>query len=423
MVERIVKHLREDYTIPVRDPLWKHIYLSKGLRAIMLTKEFQRLGGIRQLGPAALVYPGAVHTRLNHSLGVFYLARRILKNILLDEACPDHLTLEGVKSFLCAAFLHDIGHFPHAHTLTGLPLEEHEVLARRSILESPIGKIIADEVGGDPELTVAIIDDSYPCQWGAELSFFRCILSGVLDPDKLDYLNRDAYFCGVPYGTQDIDFAISQIRPWEGGMGITQKGVSAVENVLFSKYLMYKTVYWHSDVRISTALVKKAIYLALKEGCLLPEELYKMDDRQFLDFMLGVPGVVGFLTQGSIAPREYKILWQTPVEEDNPLHQKLQNVDFRHSYEGKLTSKLKRLSPEASPETEVVLDIPPKISFEMDIPVLGKGHRQDYSNSPTVFSAPVVAGFNRSLQYLSLIVPTYLGDLPPLGEENLFNDS
>ena len=281
MREEIIRHLSADYTVPVRDPLWKHIYLSPGLRNIMNHPEFQKLGRIRQLGPASLVYPGASHTRLCHSLGVFYLARRILKTILFSETCPEHLTLKGVKAFLCASLLHDIGHFPHAHSFMELPLIDHEILSGNIIRNSGIADIIRDEIGADPDFTAAIIDSSIPDEGKNELIFFRNILSGVLDPDKLDYLNRDAYFCGVPYGMQDIDFVISQIRPTSTGIGLTLKGVSAVENVLFSKYLMYKTVYWHSDVRISTALVKKAVYLGLSGNHIKAEELYGMDDHEF----------------------------------------------------------------------------------------------------------------------------------------------
>ncbi|MDC7239049.1 MAG: HD domain-containing protein, partial [Spirochaetales bacterium] len=186
MREEIIRHLSEDYTVPVRDPLWKHIYLSPGLRKIMYQSEFQKLGRIRQLGPASLVYPGATHTRLNHSLGVFYLSRRILKTILFSKHCPDHLTLVGAKSFLCASLLHDIGHFPHAHSFMEMPLADHEILSGQIITDSGIADIIRDEIGGDPELTAAIIDDSISDDGNRELTFFRNILSGVLDPDKLD---------------------------------------------------------------------------------------------------------------------------------------------------------------------------------------------------------------------------------------------
>ena len=114
------------------------------------------------------------------------------------------------------------------------------------------------------------------------VGFFWKILSGVLDPDKLDYLNRDAFFCGVPYGIQDVDFILEEVFPHvENGVAISPKGITALENILFSKYLMYKTVYWHKTVRIATAMIKKAIAMALEEGAIGTQDLYGLDDEQF----------------------------------------------------------------------------------------------------------------------------------------------
>jgi len=406
MRAEIIRHLSEDYTVPVRDPLWKHIYLTPGLRKIMNHGEFQKLGRIRQLGPASLVYPGASHTRLNHSIGVFYLARRILKAILFSENCPDCLTLTGVKSFLCASLLHDIGHFPHAHSFMELPLKDHEILSGEIIRNSSMAGLIKDEIGGDPLLTAAIIDTSVPDEGSRELIFFRNILSGVLDPDKLDYLNRDAFFCGVPYGMQDIDFVISQIRPTETGIGLTLKGVTAVENILFSKYLMYKTVYWHPHVRITTALVKKAVYLGLSQGKIRAEELYGMDDDHFFRRMTELPEELASLVRESETPRQYSIVSQTPFDESNPLHRDLMDMDFRFEHENRLAGMIEAKYPGLIPENHLVLDIPSKISFEVDLPILDKGGKKPYIGSPTVFSRPVVQGFTETLRHIRVIIPS-----------------
>ncbi|MFQ3620254.1 MAG: HD domain-containing protein, partial [Spirochaetales bacterium] len=125
--ESIIHHLDRDYTEPIRDPLWKHIYLSPPLMAIVASSPFQKLYRIKQLGIAHLVYPGATHSRFVHSLGVFHLAKRMIRGIISSEMAPP-LTLEGVKAFLAAALLHDIGHFPFTHSLKELPLREHESL-------------------------------------------------------------------------------------------------------------------------------------------------------------------------------------------------------------------------------------------------------------------------------------------------------
>jgi len=404
MKQKILAHLNEDYTVPVRDPLWKHIYLTPALRDMMNDPEFQKLGRIRQLGPASLVYPGATHTRLNHSLGVFFLARRIIKTLLYSDSCPA-LSLEGVKAFLCASMLHDIGHFPHAHSFKELPLEDHEVLSGRLIRDSRIGRIIKDRIGCDPDLTAAIIDSTVPDGGNTELIFFRNILSGVLDPDKLDYLNRDAYFCGVPYGTQDIDFVISQIRPTASGIGLTEKGVTAVENILFSKYLMYKTVYWHTDVRISTAMVKKAVFLGLSRGLIGGEELYGMDDEQFFRRMVALPEEIASLIREAETPKKYRIVDRIPFDPDNRLHRDLMDLEKRYQFEEELAKDIRRLNPEILPENHLIIDIPSRISFEVDLPILMEDESVPFVDSGSVFSEPVVRGFTDILRHIRIIVP------------------
>ncbi|MFW5842683.1 MAG: hypothetical protein ACOCW6_02050 [Spirochaetota bacterium] len=100
----LISHLDADYRRPIRDPLWKHIHLSDPLLRIIDTKPCRQLSRIKQLGPAFLVYPGATHTRLNHSFGVFHLAKRIIR-VLLGFANVPMLSLEGIKAFLCASLL------------------------------------------------------------------------------------------------------------------------------------------------------------------------------------------------------------------------------------------------------------------------------------------------------------------------------
>ncbi|GAI78327.1 unnamed protein product, partial [marine sediment metagenome] len=160
--------------------------------------------------------------------------------------------------------LHDLGHYPYAHSLKELDVESHESLTSKRICEDDFCLIIKEDLGVDPHLVAAIIDSNLEYRGSEDVVFFRNLLSGVLDPDKLDYLNRDAYFCGVPYGIQDVDFVLNEIVPYSStGLAITWKGLSAVESILFSKYLMYRTVYWHKAVRIATAMIKKAILMGL----------------------------------------------------------------------------------------------------------------------------------------------------------------
>ena len=195
--EKVLRHLARDYDRPVRDPVWQHIALSTPLLRLVELPAFQKLGGVRQLGPAYLVYPGATHTRLNHSLGVFHVARRMMLQ-LVPRAEPGAFTLAGVKAFLCAALLHDLGHYPFAHSLKDLGVLSHETLTARLVQEGEWPRRIREEAGTAPALVAAIIDRTLPYAGPERVEPYRHLLSGVLDPDKLDYLNRDAYFCGIP---------------------------------------------------------------------------------------------------------------------------------------------------------------------------------------------------------------------------------
>ncbi len=403
--EKVLRHLTRDYDRPVRDPVWQHISLSAPLLRLTEMPAFQKLSGVRQLGPAYLVYPGATHTRLNHSLGVFHVARRMMLQLLTRDGSGS-FTLEGVKAFLCAALLHDLGHYPFAHSLKDLGILAHETLTARLVLQEDWRRRIREEVGTDPRLVAAIIDRSLGYDGGEALELYRRLLSGVLDPDKLDYLNRDAYFCGVPYGIQDVDFVLEEIVPDErSGLAITRKGLSAVESILFSKYLMYRTVYWHKTVRIATAMIKKAVVLGLAAGALRPEELYFLGDAEFL--ALTAPrGFPPFrLVQEVNERRLYKRVLRVPYRPGDPRHAELGDMGRRAALEAELAREAGgRLGRAVEPE-EVIIDLPEPISFEIDVPILDPHThaRVAFRDSDSVFGAEVVEGFRRSLRTVSLL--------------------
>ncbi|HUX22965.1 MAG TPA: HD domain-containing protein [Spirochaetia bacterium] len=402
---QLLSHLYSDYTEPIRDPLWRHIYLSREFESILATPPFQKLTRIRQLGPAFQVYPGATHTRFNHSLGVFHLSKRILAAILQFESAID-LSLEEVKAFLSAALLHDLGHFPYSHSLKELPLKDHEVLTGDLVVEEPLRGIIRDVVGSDPELVAAIVDTKRSFRNGASnLHFFRNILSGVLDPDKLDYLNRDAYFCGVPYGIQDIDFVVNKIRPHStSGIAIDESGITAIEHVLFSKYLMYRTVYWHKTVRVATAMIKKAVYLTLKEGLLRPEDLYHLDDIEFYGLFDGLAFPPASLIRRVFDRRYHKIVFEAPFDDTNERHTWLLDLENRMQKEGEVAAELRRRSGSYFAGEAVIIDIPEFQSFEIGLPISSRDGFRPFAETDSVFGKQVVSGFNRALRKIRLLV-------------------
>ncbi|MDP3176637.1 MAG: HD domain-containing protein [Spirochaetaceae bacterium] len=393
---RALETLTAGFSEPVRDPLWGNILFTPGLAAIVSSPPFAKLGRIRQLGPAHLVYPGATHTRRAHSIGVYHVALRLAR-ALAAQGSMDSFAPERLMSYLVAALCHDLGHFPFAHSLKELPLEEHEALTARAILAEPLFSLVRAS-GADPEFAAAIVDGSRPENGDLELRFFRGLLSGVLDPDKLDYLNRDAFFCGVPYGLQDVDFILQRVRVGPGdSLAIDEKGIMSVESLLFAKYLMYRSVYWHRDVRSATAMIKKALSMALEEGAIKPEELYGLDDDGFHARLRSIPFAPFALADSVFEGRIYAAFLDLPFDEGDPRHAGIADLSLRLRVEEELAVR------GGLGSLDVIVDLPEPISFETDLTVLASvpgAESLPFSESPSVFSPPVVAGFARSLRRL-----------------------
>ncbi len=280
------------------------------------------------------------------------------------------VTMDGVKAFLCAALLHDIGHYPFAHSLRDLHVEAHESLAAGEILGS-LAPVIRESLHVEPEAVAAIIDKGTGYKGAVNVGFFWKILSGVLDPDKLDYLNRDAFFCGVPYGIQDVDFILEEVFPHaENAVAISPKGITALENILFSKYLMYKTVYWHKTVRIATAMIKKAIAMALDAGAISMRDLYGLDDEQFsARFRADVfPGFR--LIEDAKRRVLHKQVLRIPFSEALPAHAELESIRARLALEREIAAAAGRMLGREVPQESIVVDVPERLSFEAAIPVV-----------------------------------------------------
>ncbi len=407
------------FTVSIRDPLWKDIHLNEGLKRIYLTPLVQKLGRIKQLGPTFHLYPGAVHTRLDHSLGVYYISYLILTNLLKQALSRGEDTLlseEGMRTFLCAALLHDIGHFPFAHSLKELPLRSHEAIAASLIEEDrQLHDAIIDS-GCSPSLVAAIIDESLPNTDG-EIEFYRSLLSGALDPDKLDYLNRDAFFCGVPYGMQDVSYITDKLVIHQGKPALPISAAGSVEHLLFSKYLMYKNVYWHRKVRSATAMIKKALLCSLEEGIIQPGDLSVLDDEQF--FML--PSALDYkpLSLFSLV-RENNMLscrFEKDFDKNHPLDRGASTLQKRLSIEQHIWQKLSTTYGYKGLESyQVIIDIPEPILFESDIRLVQKdGSSLPFNKADTIFSQDVGKAFTKNLRKTRIFTPSYVTQEALLG--------
>ena len=260
----------------IRDPLWDNIRLEPAAAAAMDTPAVQRLRYVRQLGHAFLVYPGATHSRFEHALGAYHLTRRALATL---EERGDLATVpeEERLAVRLAALLHDIGHYPFSHALEEAGFPSHEALGVRRLGEGELGALLRS-IGGD-----AFIARIAGIIQGDHVSPLGGLISGSLDLDKIDYLSRDARQCGVPYGTVDVDRLLASLCLVTDGaghraVGVHEKGVSALESLLFAKYQMYRNVYWHHAVRSATCMFKRAVQTAVASGQLDPDSVADATD-------------------------------------------------------------------------------------------------------------------------------------------------
>src|SRR5688500_2184558 len=268
----------------VRDPLWNTIRLDPTAARIVDTAAFQRLRYIRQLGLAHLVCPGATHTRFDHAIGVYHLTVTALRLLRERGGIPPE-AWEGEELVPYAALLHDIGHYAFSHALEELEPEHvpfgHEEVAERFFHSPELRDALAP-------LGLGAEDRIHGLIRGEGRLPLRGLVSGSLDLDKMEYLRRDAYFCGVPYGQVDVDRLLQGLTllpspesgEWE--IGVQEKAVAALESLLFAKYQMFRNVYWHHAVRAATALYKRIVEEAVSGGLLDPEELIGPTDEQLL---------------------------------------------------------------------------------------------------------------------------------------------
>jgi HD superfamily phosphohydrolase len=265
----------------IRDPLWNNIRIDALALRLVDTPVFQRLRYVRQLGLAYLVYPGATHTRFEHALGAYHLAR--LTIALLDERAElAGVPLEERAITQAAALLHDVGHYPFSHALEEIGALHHEEVATPLVLSGPVAEMLTSMLGaGAPERALALIR-------GTSDSPLQGLVSGSLDLDKIEYLKRDALMCGVPYGEIDVDRLLNSLvlvdEPATNRrvIGVLEKGLSALESLLFAKYQMYRNVYWHHAVRSATAMYKRLVVDALDTGALDARTLAGFTDEGLL---------------------------------------------------------------------------------------------------------------------------------------------
>ncbi len=269
----------------IRDPLWDNIRLDRPALLALDTPTVQRLRYVRQVGHAFLVYPGATHTRFEHALGAYHLTKRALA-ALEERGELEPASDDDRLAVRMAALLHDVGHYPFSHALEEAGFPSHEKLGIAKLSRGELGDRLV-EIGGPtfPAVVGSLIG-------GTSRSPLQGLISGSLDLDKIDYLSRDARMCGVPYGTVDVDRLLSSLtlvesEPGRYEVGVQEKGVSALESLLFSKYQMYRNVYWHHAVRSATCMFKRAVRVAVARGDVTVDAIADATDDGLMEQLIG----------------------------------------------------------------------------------------------------------------------------------------
>jgi uncharacterized protein len=248
----------------LRDPVWNNIRVDELTMKLVDTEVFQRLRYVRQLGWTYLVYPGATHSRFEHALGTHHLARRTLA--LLCESDESIAISEKEQAIVrSAALLHDVGHYPFSHALEEIGALHHEDVARPLVTEGAVASLLSTHIGQDAPAAV------FDLISGRSRTALQGLISGSLDLDKIEYLKRDAFMCGVPYGEIDVDrltnsmVIVEDSQTGHPTLGVQEKALSALESLLFAKYQMYRNVYWHHAVRSATAMYKRLVEDAVQD--------------------------------------------------------------------------------------------------------------------------------------------------------------
>ncbi len=318
----------------VRDPVHGYIELDELAQALLDTPQMQRLRRIRQLGLSHLVYPGANHTRFEHSLGTYHLTCQLLEQIDIYQP-------EEIKA---AALLHDVGHGPFSHVTEELihryTRHGHDEISH--ILKQPEIAIVLDNFSIKPSSIQAHVKGE---------TTLGNILNSEIDVDRMDYLVRDAHYTGVAYGVIDLERLIHSLDFHEGHFVIGAGGLQAAESLLVSRFFMHPTVYYHHVSRIAETMLLRACEHAISEGILDPARLQFMDDGMLETVLMQAGGYAGELIDRIRNRKLFK----------RSLYASLSSIscDVVERYRGNPKRLEKELAEEAGvPEGYVLADIP-----------------------------------------------------------------
>ncbi len=361
----------------VRIPPEVDVPLTSRVRRLIDTTAFRRLSSVKQLGLVPLVYPGATHSRFEHSLGVYRMGLLVVDQLSEDERFRAIVSPPEVEQFLVTTLLHDLGHWPYCHPIEDLALPDiprHEEFCRTHLQSPEVATLLENDWGFSSDEILRLLGETGTTPSERLLS---SLLSGPVDVDKLDYLMRDSLHAGVPYGRNfDVERLIKSLRLNRDGDGLalSEKGKTAAELLVFARYVMFSEVYWHHCVRAGTAMLQRAFYRLLP-SLDLPSLFQLSDDgmaRALEHAAEGSPcvGLVG----GLFGPRRilYKRLAQYSYFEERDLYERVARRPY--PWLVRLSEEFAALASAAAGEDiaadAILFDAPPvakEVEFNIDI--------------------------------------------------------
>ncbi len=271
--------------LDIIDPIHDFVRVYDNELKIIDTPIFQRLRRIRQLSGAHLIYPGAQHTRFEHSLGVMHIAS-MAGQALAEKGI---VSSDDIQNLRLAGLLHDIGHGPFSHLFEEIFEEKrkisHEDLGRDIILKTEIGDIISKNGFDKKLITKLAFGDS-------KFQFMNEIISGVLSADIMDYLLRDGYFTGAEHAKIDHHRLTYSLDVYKNKLALDKSSLVNFETMMISRFQMFKAVYFHKTVRAGEVMLLEAMDLAEDElglSSMNLDEYLKLSDDVILAKLLNLP--------------------------------------------------------------------------------------------------------------------------------------
>ncbi|MBU3833021.1 MAG: HD domain-containing protein [Candidatus Methanocorpusculum faecipullorum] len=357
----------------IKDPVHGYIEVPAEILPLVDSPALQRLHHIRQLGFAYLVYPGANHTRFEHSLGAMHLASLLCRHLGFGTA--------ETRTICCAALLHDIGHGPYSHASERL-MQEYTQFSHDDIREQLKEPILVKQLEKNsisPDEVAALISGSHR---------YAGIIHGDLDVDRMDYLLRDAHYTGAPYGNFDAERLTKSLAVVDNTIVLNESGISAAESLLIARTLMGPSVYYHHACRIAEEMFLLACRSHFRKDVDAVREFLTMDDVTATALLLNSDEEI---TRDLINRIRTRNLYKRAVYAGKEL------VDRDHLPQTK--SGIERLHT-AIAETagvapdKIILDIPPlRKEMKMDIKV-----RNHHDLVPFEEIVPMIAMMNATRQ-------------------------